>query len=626
MTGTGAIDTTLLWMKALGFLAAEDLPGSESACDEILVREPDHADALHMKGVIAFRRDDRETGLSYFGRSVQAEPDRFGFRLNLARIHLARGEWTSALAHLERAVELDPSSFEATQDLATASLEAGETEAAIDVLHRALRLSLNHPHTWLALGRALLEEGRIEEAIFALESCLRLEDDDPATTLAWFHLGRARGKSKDLEGARVAFEEVVKQRPESVEALHNLGDVLLRLGRLEEAYARFQAVLALDPDQIPSLLEMATVIRLGGDFERSLVLCENAHRIDPSHVEARIALGMMCLTRGDFARGWPLYETRREDRKHRDSTAPFRKRPEWQGGSLVGKRILVYPEQGYGDILQFARYLPLLQGRGAEVLFQPPHALQALFRDNDLGVTILPIEEDAASLDFDYFVPLGTLPLRFGTDLGTIPSPERYLEADPRRIAAAGERLRDHGDRLLVGIVWQGNPEHRLDSLRSIPLATFTSLLELENVAVFSLQVGPGIEQIGELSSELRPVDLGSGFKDFTDTAATLASLDLVVTVDTATAHLAGALGVPAWILLPTVADWRWLEGRVDSPWYRSVRLYRQGRRGEWGPVIEQVVKDVGDHRVPRSRLRSERRQERRERVACAVQGGKASC
>ena len=353
------------------------------------------------------------------------------------------------------------------------------------------------------------------------------------------------------ETASGKAEEAValELRSEDAEAHLRLGRELQDQGRIEEALARYDRALALRPD----------------------------------FADAHVAKGMYLLLRGHYADGWQSYEWRWRMETFSSPKRNFTE-PQWHGEALNGRRILLHGEQGFGDCLQFLRYVPMVQAAGGVVVLEIQGRLMRICALLP-GVTEL-IAYGQPLPAVDCHCPLLSLPLAFGTELESIPFEVPYLSIP----AEAGERARRIAwpvDGLRVGLVWAGSENHLKDKVRSLALAMFEPLLALEGVHFFSLQMGEAAKQCS--ASDRRITDLGPMTRDMADTAAQLAQLDLVISVDTSVAHLAGALGKPFWVLLSDVADWRWLRSREDSPWYPTARLFRQQERGNWNEVVERV-------------------------------------
>ena len=344
-------------------------------------------------------------------------------------------------------------------------------------------------------------------------------------------------------------------RPQHAEALNNVGNLLCQLGRLDEAIATFERVLAVRPDD----------------------------------AEARFNSSFAYLLAGDYERGWREYEWRWEALRAKLPSEASAK-PLWLGEQdVAGRTVIVYAEQGYGDAIQMARYVPLLAARGAEVVIGCAPALEALLRTVP-GVRAV-FSSKEPPLAFDYHVPIMSLPRAFGTTMASIPSQVPYLHAAEPAVDAWRARLAALGNRRKVGLVWAGNPKHRRDRARSIPIERFAPLLAATQCSFLSLQKEAAGASLAALDPRgERVLDYTSELGAFADTAALICALDLVISADTAIAHLAGALGKPVWILLPFGPDWRWMRERSDSPWYPSARLFRQPASGDWSAVIQAVA------------------------------------
>jgi hypothetical protein len=329
-----------------------------------------------------------------------------------------------------------------------------------------------------------------------------------------------------------------------------------------------------------------------GDREAAARSYEEALRLKPDYADAHLNRALLWLLLGDFERGWPEYEWRW---RCRGFPKPAFRQPAWDGSPLQGRTILLHAEQTLGDTLQFIRYAPLVRQRGGKgLLVVPPPLLSLLARCP--GVDGLAAQGSPLP-DFDIHAPLLSLPGLFRTTLATIPAEVPYLAADPQLV----ERWRREEDRLTgafrVGLVWQGPSKHQWDRQRSLPLERFEPLARLPGVRLFRLQPGPGAEQLRSIGERFPVIDLGSRLDpaSFEDMAAVMASLDLIISVDSDLAHLAGALGRPVWLLLPFAPDWRWLLGREDSPWYPTMRLFRQKEPGNWDGVVDAVVGDLAN-------------------------------
>ncbi len=425
----------------------------------------------------------------------------------------------------------------------------------------------------------------------------------PGSCDAYNNIGMLLAESGRLDEAEAAYRRALALHPGHVEAHNNLGVLLAKLRRPDEAEAVYRAALALRPDYTEARnnlgILLATTERPGEAedcFRRTLAL-------RPGDADVHYHLALLLLSLGRFGEAWPHYEARYHPEKTRRLVVlpalPF---PPWRGEALAGKSLLVWHEQGYGDEIQFCRLLPLLKARGAAhvgLLCKP--ALAALFHTLAGVDAVYPAVDGQSFPCHDYWVLPMSLPLHLGLGLESIPANLPYLHAEPGRVAQWQARLPTARPR--VGLVWKGGEAHGNDACRSLPsLALLAPLWSVSGVAFVSLQKGAGEDEGREPPSGQPLTHLGSDLEDFADTAAIVAQLDLIICVDTAVAHLAGALGKPCWVLLPAVrSDWRWLRGREDSPWYPKVmRLFRQGRSDAWEEVIGRVAEALRQWRAGR--------------------------
>lgn len=506
-------------------------------CRQMLEETPDHAGAQHLLGMIAYRLGNTAAAIDWLEKAVKADAGAAAHHDDLGLAYGAVHRFAEAAASHRRALAFQPESAVVHFHLGNALVALGEKAAAADCYRTALGARPDYPDALANLGLMLFDDGQIDEAMALYRRALAL---DPASATVHNNLGNACVRQGDFVAATASYEQAIKLDPRYVAPHINLGNAMLERGDPATAIACYDSALCLAPDQ----------------------------------VEAHRNLGLVRLLLGDFAGGWP------EWRWPAPGPARF-PQPEWRGEPLDGAAILLHAEQGFGDILQFVRYVPLVAARGGRVILEVPGELRRLLGCMAGADAVVVCGE--ALPDFAWHCSLLSLPLAFGTELGTIPDSVPYIE-----IPATAALPPVPGTALKVGLVWAGRPEHNRDRIRSLPLAALASLARLRGVAFYSLQKGTAMEQIADAALPL--VDLASRLDDFVDTAAAIAALDLVITVDTSVAHLAGALGRPVWLLLPQVPDWRWLLGREDSPWYPSARLFRQPIAGDWQTVVDRVA------------------------------------
>jgi Flp pilus assembly protein TadD len=451
-------------------------------------------------------------------------------------------------------------------------LRAGAHAQAIEALGAALQLHPDHAGARRNLVRALMATGQSQIALQQAEVALRAVPDSAEMH---YMRGTALNALGQPTEAADALRQAVALDPDHAASWLNLGNACADLDQMEEAERHCRSALRLDPTLAEAHASLGYLLTARGDLAGAVAACRAAIRLRPGFVQAHWNLATAALLGGDLLRGFREYEWRkRHDRFRRDFVnLPG---PVWDGSDPAGRTILVKSEQGYGDTIQFSRFLPLIAERGGIPVLACEPPMVPLFAAGLPGVQVVAKADPLPR--YDAWIDQMSLPLAFQTTIDTIPGAEGYLRADPVRVAAWRARL--PGD-LLVGLAWAGNPLHSNDRRRSIPPAALVPILAMGGLDWISLQPGQRLDGLADVTPWLT---------DFAETAALIACLRLVVTVDTAVAHLAGALGVPVWIMLPNAPDWRWMLGRDSSPWYRSVRLYRQPHRGDWDSVIARVV------------------------------------
>jgi hypothetical protein len=371
-----------------------------------------------------------------------------------------------------------------------------------------------------------------------------------------------------------------------------MGNALQALGRYEEALVCYDRALAIEKDYVEALNNRGNALQALNRHEEALASYARAIALKPNDAEAHWNEGLTRLALGDYRRGWEKYEWRWYNRKL-DSPRPHGDTPAWDGTQgVTGKTVLLYPEQGFGDAIQFVRYAPLVRARGARVLVACHRKLAELFRSVDGIDEVLEPERPLPS--FDYHAALMSLPLAFRTTLESIPCAIPYVSAKAEQVAAFEARFKSERRALKVGLVWSGNPQFTGARAKACPIEVLEPLVNVQDCAFYALQTGEAAADIERMTVRgPQMTELSLGLDSFSDTAAAVSALDLVIAVDTAVAHLAGALGKPAWILLQYAADWRWLRSREDSPWYPSIRLFRQPEPGHWESVVGRMTGEL---------------------------------
>ncbi len=465
--------------------------------------------------------------------------------------------------------------------------QAGQLPRAEQIYRQILQVEPGNTEVLHHLGMLVLQAGRREEAIAWLRQAVALA---PLNSVFHCHLGAALTFASRWQDARLAFEQAIRCDPANFEAQYNLGVVFDHLWQIDEAIAQYRHCLQMSPDAAATHNNLGNLLRVQGKLDEAISHFDSAIQSQPDFPKARYNRGLALLTQGRLAEGWREYEWR--------SQCPeFGKRsfsqPLWDGTPLGDKVLLVHAEQGLGDTLQFIRYQPLLKQRCPKVIFEVQAPLVPILEQSGFSGLVA---RQTPLPPFDVQVPILSLPGILKTTLDDIPARVPYLHAREDLIAHWRREL-SGVRRLKVGIVLQGSPTYAEDHYRSIRVSWFAVLAQVPGVQLYSLQKGFGSEQLQGLDGRLRIIDLGSRADNetgaFMDTAAIMKNLDLVITSDTAGAHLAGALGVPVWVALRISPDWRWLFAGESCPWYPTMRLFRQTEFGNWQPVFDRMAAEL---------------------------------
>jgi tetratricopeptide (TPR) repeat protein len=664
------------WMQAVKSHQQGDMPRAKAAYEQTLAVEPRHFDALHLLGVIEFQSKNHAAAVALIDRAIAINPHHASAYSNrglalkelgqwqeavesydkaislnpgFSQAYCNRGvalkelkRWDEAIENFDRAIALKPDYAEAHANLGAIFNETGRWDQALASYDKAIRFNADYARAWFGRGLALHALQKMEEALASFdralsldlvseqalcnrgitlnelkrwqegyESCSRAIALNPEYAPAYCNRGIALLGLKRLSKALADFNKAILLKPDFVEAWYNRGVTLKDMQRWDEAIASYHEALRLKGDHLQACTNLGSAYKETRQLARSLACYDKAIKTQAGYTPALWNKALTHLLMGEFKPGWELYEWRW---KSGDGIFYKYKRqfaqPMWLGHeSLAGKTILLHAEQGFGDTIQFCRYANAVADKGARVVLEVPRPLMGLMEGLE-GVSELVMRE-AELPAFDMHCPLMTLPLAFNTDLQSIPSPGPYLFSVASKRKSWRERLGPKR-RKRVGLVWSGSPEHTNDTNRSMSLAQFIEHLP------------SGCEYVC-LQKDIRESDMAtlahSGIRhfeneitDFSDTAALCDLMDVVVCVDTSVAHLAGALGKTTWLLLPFIPDWRWLLDRDDSPWYASMRLYRQRVDRSWEPVLKRVASDltalIGSrskllpHQTPRARAK----------------------
>ncbi len=630
-----------------------ELEKAEASFRRALELSPSDAQVHYNLAALLNLRGDPQAAIDHYRRAVEFNPRLAEAHFNLGNLLRDREEWPAAQRAYLAAIAARPNYVKALMSMAAVCANQGKIAEAEDAWRQVTHIDQRHVEARLRLGSSLQSKGRLEEAAGWLraailldprhfeaqnnlgcvyrglgqldqaETCFRLALDAKSDFAeAYNNLGSVLQGKKDYAGAEACLQKAIELRPDLAGAYNNLGTVLQSQKQYEAATEQYRRALAMQPDSAETLTNLGSCLAEQGKIDEAVDCLRQAATLDPTLALARYSLGaalhlaqrtdealdqygeairlqndyaeayykrsFVHLSRGDFLPGWRDYDWRFKCKEYKGRRHDA---PRWDGSPLEGRTLLVYSEQGFGDTLQFIRFLPAVLARGGNVFVEVQPALVPLLRASGFsgvigGGTQLP--------RFDLQIPLLSLPGVFGTTVDTVPAPVHYLAADPKLLKSWRARLRDVPG-FKVGIVWQGNAAYTFDQFRSIPLANYTPLAEVAGVQLVSLQKHAGVEQLAALGGTV--MDLGSALDcqggAFMDTAAVMCNLDLVITSDTAAAHLAGGLGANVWVALSAAPEWRWMNDRADSPWYPTMRLFRQSKLGDWASVFCRMKSEL---------------------------------
>jgi tetratricopeptide (TPR) repeat protein len=567
-----------------------------------------------------------DEAIGCFRQALRLNPEFPEACFNLGNVVLRQGKLEEAIDCYAQALRLNPGYVKAQINRGIAQMQLGRLDEAVSSFQLSLGFNPNQFEALTHLGIALRRQGKLEDAVNCYERALQLQ---PNYAIASYNLGNVRMDQEKFSEAATSYRKALQIQPEFAEAVDGLGNALLRQGQLGDSMILLRQAIQLRPNSPESYTNLGCALAALNQLDEALRCFQKALSLKPDDASAHWNRSYLLLLRGEFEQGWQEFDWRR-------ALPSFGKRQfseaAWDGSPLDGRTILLHAEQGLGDTIQFIRYAVLVRERSGNVVVECQPRLARLLA-NVAGIDLL-VTRDSPLPPFDVQSPLLSLPGVFRTSLGNIPTSIPYLRAESnlvdhwRREITMSEvrcpmseaqiprsevrcpvsdvkahssdfRLRtpDSGRCRRIGIAWQGNPSCRFDCLRSIPLRYFASLANVEGVQLISLQKGPGVEQLQTIDGQFPVIGMGSRLDEssgaFVDTAAVMMNLDLVISSDTAIPHLAGALGVPVWVALPLVPDWRWWLQREDSPWYVTMRLFRQTVPGRWDDVFSHMAEEL---------------------------------
>ena len=591
-----------------------------SAYDRAISIKPDYAEVHYNRGALLQQTQQTRAALASFEAALAISPLLPEAHLRRAILLQQLGQVDEAEMSYKQAIVIRPGFTDAYFNLGMLQNERGNNSAALTSFDAAISLAPNHAESHAGRGLALLglrqrqaaidsfkiaarlnpHSARIFGNLAQTEAGLGLIDDarghhdkavslDPGDAAIQFHRGNFLSDLKEWHDAIQSYQAAIALKFDYAESFCNLGLAQQEVGQTENALQSYSRALEFNPQLATAYNNRGNVFRTQKRFAEAQHDYQRAIKLDPNLAEAHYNFAQLALLTGDLLAGWPEYEWRSLIEEAAAANVRRSPHPTWSGESLQGKTILLHAEQGLGDTIQFCRYVPMVASLGARVVLQIQPALSGLLKDLK-GVDHLTIA-GAPVPNADYQCSLLSLPMAFKTKLETIPNAVPYLHSDPNKVARWREILSGH-KRPRVGLAWSGNPLNRNDRDRSLALSHLIDHLP-DQLDYICLQKYVSDADVSLMNSSKKFIDVESHNVDFTDTAALIETLDLVISVDTSLAHLSGSLGKTTWILLPFLPDWRWMAERSDSPWYPSATLYRQPAAGEWLTVMKTVRTDL---------------------------------
>jgi len=580
----GVSDPAALYEAGLAHMRAGRHLDAQVCCQQALAAKADHADTLHLLGLLSLHAKQHDHAMEWIARAIRQDP-KPAYLASLGTVLQEQGRYEEALKAVDKAVQLRSEDVELWRHLGDIHVQLARFDEALLIYQHVLKLNPRHPDALYKSGALLNQFGRYEEAIAQLNLSAEVHPNHAPTLQArartLYNLNRFE---ESLAEGRRAY-----QLDPDAATCNNIGATLRRLGRDEEALAWYDKALEIRPSSEALDNKIISLFHLHR-FEQLFALYERAKSLGLDNALTEWNVSLAHLLMGNFEAGWPGHDARL---KLPSASYPkFRERM-WRGEEEIeGKTILVCADEGLGDTIQFARYAPMLAERGARVILAVQDPLHRLLTGLGGVTQCVPMSASNKWPAFEMHCPISSLPLAFRTRLDTIPSATSYLPPPATsQVQAWEDRLGPH-TKLRVGLVWSGSPTNTNDRIRSIPLRTLSGILDVDATFV-SLQKDLRSDDREVLRERSEIIDLTGHLTDFAETAALVCCLDLVITVDTSVAHLAGALGRPTWIMLPWTPDYRWLLGREDSPWYPTVRLFRQAETRDYASVIDRVRSEL---------------------------------
>jgi tetratricopeptide (TPR) repeat protein len=574
-----------LIQKTIDYYQDGNFKQAENICKAILELQPENAFVLNFLGVLFYQQGNYDSAIDYIKKALYYDPNNPDAYNHLGSALKAKGQPGEAIACYQKALELNPQDADIYFNLGNTFVMKRQLDEAINCYKKAIQYNPNLAAAYNNLGNTFQEQKRYNEAITHYQIALQI---NPDLADAHLNLGNIYLEKGQYNEAIKHYQETLKLNPSHFESYLNLGTIFQKQGKLDEAITCYQKAIKFNPQFAGNYYNLGIAFQDKRLLDEALGAYKKTIEFDPEFAEAHFSISWINLLLGNFKEGWKGYEWRW---KLKEAYQRNFSQLMWDGSDIRGCTILLHAEQGFGDTIQFIRYAPLVAQRGAKVIVECQKELTSLLKNTEGINQIVSYGEPLP--DFDIQCPLLSLPLVFNTTLESIPAKIPYISADPLSIEKWKGRIKIDKEKTTIGLVWAGSTTTRKEGYYSCSLEAFAPFAHLNNITLYSLQKGQASEQVAKPPNGMKLIDYTEEIHDFSDTAAFIINLDLIISVDTAVAHLAGAIGRPVWTLLRFSPEWRWMLDRMDSPWYPTMRLFRQPAPGDWGCVIGKVFNQL---------------------------------
>ena len=562
------------------------------AYQKALEIEPEHPDAHNNIGMVLHDLGQLDKAIPHYQKALELTPQSAMIHNNLALAYEENNESQKAIAHYGRAIQIDPNYADAHINVGNIFMKEENPDTAYAYYFKAVQLNPNLVEAYVGMTRILIRKSRFAEAVPLLSRILMFYPDS-----AEIHndLGNALNAVWQLDDAIPHLEKALQINPDYAEAHGNLGNTLGKMGKPDEAMEHLNKALLLNPELIEAINNLGYIHKEKGQFGEAITCYKKVLGLDPENADAHFGLAVIELSMGHYKDGWEEYEWRLRlgDAQKRNLPQPF-----WDGSSLQGKKLFVYPEARVGDEIMFASCLPEVMDQAELCITECDERLVPLYERSFPGAKVVKrLLDNGYPPDLppaDMRIQIGSLPRFVRPDIGSFPGQKSYLVPDEKKVEEWKSRYSGLGVGLKIGISWRGGSRPDEIRTRSTSLEQWADLFSVSGVHFINLQYGDCREELSraeeQLGVKIHEWEDADPLKDLDAFAAKIAALDLVISVDNPTVHMAGSLGVPAWVLLPSVCDWRWMQDFEDTPWYQTVRLFRQKTPGEWGEVFQNIL------------------------------------